>query len=57
MGKQVRPLTVGIVFVLEQQKVIPIALGRMQSKVIGAVTLTHQTIYLAANGSAAEVNQ
>jgi len=46
-----------IAFALAQAKETHIVLGRMQSKEIGAVILTPQTIYLAVNGSAREANQ
>jgi hypothetical protein len=46
-----------IAFALAQAKETHIALGRMLLKATGAVTLTPQTIYLAANGSAKEANQ
>jgi len=46
-----------IAFALAQAKETHIVLGRMLSKEIGAVIKTHQTIYLAANGSAKEANQ
>jgi hypothetical protein len=46
-----------IAFALAQAKETHIVLGQMQSKEIGVVIKTHQTIYLAANGSAKEANQ
>jgi len=46
-----------IEFALAQAKETHIVLGQMLSKEIGAVIKTHQTIYLAANGSAKEANQ
>jgi len=57
MGKQVKLLTVGIVFVLALPKAMPIALGQMLSKATGAVILTRRITYPAKNGNAAEVNQ
>ena len=46
-----------IVFVLAQPKVTLTALDPLRSKETGNQTLIRQIIYLAANGSAAEVNQ
>ena len=57
MGKQVKLLTVGIVFVLAQKKLTATALDPMQSKATGAVILTRRITYPAKNGNAAEVNQ
>jgi len=44
-------------FPQERLVVICIVPGLTKSKVTGAVIKTHQTIYLAANGSAKEENQ
>ena len=57
MGKQVKLLTVGIVFVHPQKKLTATALDLMQSKVTGVVILTRRITYPAKNGVAEEANQ
>ena len=57
MGKLAKLLTVVTGFVPAQPKAILIARGPTQLKGTGAVILTRQTTFPAANGSAAEANQ
>jgi len=57
MGKQVKLLTVGIVFALGHPKAMPIALDLMLLKATGVVIRTHRTAYRAKNGVAEEANQ
>jgi len=57
LGKQVKLLTVVIVFVQAQAKETHIVLGQTLSKATGVVILTHQITCHAANGSAKEVSQ
>jgi len=57
MGKQVKLLTAGIVFVRPQKKLTATAQDLMQSREIGAAIRTHRTAYRAKNGVAEEANQ
>jgi hypothetical protein len=57
MGKQVKLLTVVIVFVLAQPKAIRIARDQPRSKETGNQTLIRQITYPAENGSAVGASQ
>jgi len=57
MGKQVKLLTVVIVFALALPKAIHIALDPLRSKGTGNQTLIRQITYPAENGSAVGASQ